>query len=180
MRRKVWIIVLVVLLAAGYVGRVVYLNLMLPAPKLEQCAIGEAGLTTNSREITVENSYFMDDESFQDLCESNNMTSPYDQRCLVVEMTVKNVGTKDYSPIPIYISVVSGMFSINMSMELLTIFNDIENLPMAISPSESAKIIFPFVISSATFTSRQWENLKSSDFDLLLSLYPTKRVVNLI
>ena len=68
-----------------------------------------------------------------------------------------------------------------LSLELYTLLNPDAGSPLTfyIEPKSNAEVILPYTMIYSQFEDDDWERIEQREFDLVLSQYPTKHIVNL-
>lgn len=97
-----------------------------------------------------------------------------------VTVTVSNIGTEEKNLSLGNFELVSDAWRNGVDMpRFLTINSDSMKGKFHLKPGDSFTCTLPFQIVKENFTNRQWKQIDHRNFQLVLSLYPVKRVFNL-
>lgn len=178
--------VMVLFLAAGFVFRVVQVNMRYPAAQ-ELRANQSESIDFNGIAYQVTDFRFMTDEelaTYQD-----NMLNPNraasggeakEYKCALVEVKAHNTTQEEREARLTYFCLQSGTW--RNGIDLMTLMNYAEkgSLYYQLAPGESVTQVLAFSFSSQQFKNdRLWQDVENRSYELVLSLYPVKRVIEL-
>lgn len=97
-----------------------------------------------------------------------------------VTVTVSNTGTEEKKLSLGNFELVSDAWINGVDMEKFLMLNseDVKQ-KFLLKPGDTITCTLPFLIVKENFTNRQWEQIEQRKFELVLSLYPFKRVIEL-
>lgn len=185
MKLKKWLLLGGVLVfAVVFVVRFVQVNTKYPAPSYRFIEPGEVEIPESGLEYTVSGAYFASPEEITALYDAidpdQTMYTRYipgeQEELLMVELTIHNPTEEEqYFGVPD--SLESGCWSNGLSVPMYDYLNPEADEPL--DSRETITVKMPFRLSYVQFTPSRWKTVRDRQYDLLLSLYPEKVVMEL-
>jgi len=133
----------------------------------------------NNLQFTVTDAGFMPHEKSDELWADELDTFP-GCKGYYVTVTVNNTGTEEKKLSLGNFELVSDAWINGVDLEkFLTVNSDDIKQKFLLKPGDSITCTLPFLIVKENFTNKQWEQIEHRNFELVLSIYPVKRIVNL-
>lgn len=180
MRKKIFLFSIIILCFALFVFRFVSLNNEYPAPVLKNYNTNQI-IPYGQFVMKVNSYYFLDTEMVKSTF-NEELNAGQNLKCVIVNINVKNVG-KSEKNVELYPFVLeSGAWKNGINLNAFKKINrDNKNatLEPTLKPEESLSIKLPFTMIDKHFKLKQWKIVESRKYSLVLSLYPTKRIISL-
>ena len=160
------------------VWRYVTLNNRYPAPTTKEYRCSDTveygGIT-----LSATGHYFVDSNEAQTLF-SDEYEAGHRPQCVVVELKLTNL-SQEQRQIALYPFILESQtwkngIHLQAFMEMDS-FLSTPTLNPTLEPGQTLSLKLPFVMIKDQFSSKAWTSVKSRDYRLVLSLYPTKTVV---
>lgn len=180
---------IVVLLLGISILRFYNLNNYYPDFKIVEHSIGER-ITGGDISITVLSYKLLNGKQTKDIAPdyiieayNNDGTIPQDEqiRNLLIYLKVENNSDSQKTVSFVDFTPESYAWKNGLSLELYTLLNPDAGSPLTfyIEPKSNAEVILPYTMIYSQFEDDDWERIEQREFDLVLSQYPTKHIVNL-
>ncbi len=179
-KKTIFICALALILAGLWTFRYVTLNQKYPQPNCETYSVSQP-VSLGNFEVSVSDSYFLDSETAKEVLLAE-FGAGYDARCIVLDFSVTN--TSD-SPQSIELGVFqlqSGTWNNGVNFIAYRDINSDVNdgsLNLQIEPGETYQVKLPFSMIDDSFFPDDWNRVEERQYELVLSLYPVKRVIRL-
>ncbi len=100
--------------------------------------------------------------------------------CIVLSVDLKNLLDQETKNDLTFLSMASGAWTQQISYEMFHALNQ-ENasLNLTLQSEQSMQLQLPFILASVQFKDKDWANIQDRDYQLYISLYPEKRLVQL-
>jgi hypothetical protein len=177
---KILGIVLGGVLLIGYVVRVFTLNQKYPQPQVQTFSMNEWA-DYDGIEVKVTQAQIKD----QDFMVENQLitTAPApgrEAKLLLVTMELKNSSTETAQGRVYLTEAESGAWNNGVAAELVSNVNKPgTSLSAPMKSGESKTVVLPFLINHVQMTDTSWVHAESRSYDLVLGLYPTKKIIPL-
>ncbi len=162
---------LILLFVIGF--RIVAINQKYPNTVEQHYSLGDT-VTYNNFELTVVDSYFIDNEYINKIFEEEKrILGEYE--CVVVDLNITNRNPKEKT-LDVYSFILeTGAAKNGVNLNAFYELNaDNATLSPSINTNETISLKLPFHFTEESFTKSKWKNFKSRDFSLTLNLYPQK------
>ncbi len=88
--------------------------------------------------------------------------------------------TNDTIEFPLYdVILQSNSWANAINLDTFKYFNNNSSLLIKIMPSESIELILPYLIHQIQFSNEDWRGVQKRNFQLVFSLYPQKKLIEL-
>lgn len=177
---KILGIVLGGVLLIGYVMRVFTLNQKYPQPQIQTFSMNEWA-DYDGIEVKVTQAQIKD----QDFMVENQLitTAPApgkETKVLLITMELKNSSTETAQGRVYLTEAESGAWNNGVVAELVSNVNKPGiSLSAPIKSGESKTVVLPFSINHVQMTDTSWAHAEGRSYDLVLELYPTKKIIPL-
>lgn len=95
-------------------------------------------------------------------------------------LTIKNNSDKE-AELPLYdVIFQSNDWANAVNLEVFKYFNTDKSLSVKLESGESTDVVLPSLLHKAQFSSKAWDKIEDRDFSLVLSLYPQKRIIEMV
>lgn len=178
--------VMMLLLAVGFVFRVVQVNSRYPAAEEVRVNRSES-IDFNGITYQVTDFRFMTDEELETYqanvlnpirTVSHGETQAY--KCALVEVKALNTTQQEQSARFTYFCLQSGTWRNGIDLNTLMNYDKEGGLYYQLPPGKSVTQILAFSFSTRQFKNdRLWQDVEKRNYELVLSLYPVKRVIEL-
>lgn len=184
MKLKKWLLLGIVLIfAIVFVVRFVQVNTKYPAPSYRFIEPGEVETSKSGLEYSISGTYFASPEEITALYDAvdpdqtmRRFVPGEEEELLMVELTIHNPTEEEqYFGVPN--SLESGAWSNGISVPMYDYLNPETDEPL--DSGETITVKMPFRLSYIQFTPSRWKTVRDRQYDLLLSLYPEKVVMEL-
>ena len=177
MKKRVWIIGLVIFLAL-FVWRYLAVNREYPSPVVEVYSMNEP-MIHNGFEITATDIKWYDEKISQQYRDEIFPDAPQkEEKRLSVTLSIKNIGNQRAYLNTVYYELEAFAWRAGIDGDFLHYIEGGEENP-ELEPGESTQLELPFRMVSSHFPGKQWDELKTEDFQLLIAVYPVKKVFQL-
>ncbi len=163
------ILLAVLVLVTAYSIRVWQVNTQYPAPNVLSYQIKETAVYKGI-EITVTDVYFSEDPVLL----GEPVDSLGESKCLIAEITAKNIEATPMSPSMHYYEFQCGAARNAVNLASFYYLNENGNMGALLQPEESMSVKLPVNMFECHFTETQWNSLTPEDFQLVISFYPEK------
>ncbi len=162
---------LILLFVIGF--RILAINQKYPNTVEQYYLLGDTVLYNNF-ELTVVDSYFLDNESVNKLFKEE-IRILGEHECVVVDLKITNRNSKEKT-LDVYSFILeTGAAKNGVNLNAFYELNvDNATLSPSINTNETISLKLPFHFTEKSFTKNKWENFKNRDFSLTLNLYPQK------
>lgn len=184
MKLKKWLLLGGVLIfAIVFVVRFVQVNTKYPAPSYRFVQPGEVEIPKSGLEYSISGAYFASPEEITALYDAidpaqtmRRFVPGEEEELLMVELTIHNPTEEEqYFGIPN--SLESGCWSNGLDALMYDYLNP--EASEALGSGETITVKMPFSMTYRQFTPSRWKTVRDRQYDLLLSLYPEKVVMEL-
>lgn len=185
MKLKKWLLLGIVLIfAIVFVVRFVQVNTKYPAPSYRFVQLGEVEIPESGLEYSVSRAYFASPEEITALYDAidpdQTMYTRYipgeQEELLMVELTIHNPTQEEqYFGVPD--SLESGAWRNGVDVPMYDYLNP--KAFEALGSGETITVKMPFTMSYNQFTPSRWKTVREREYQLMLSLYPEKVVMEI-
>ena len=177
MKKQIWSIALAVF-AALFVWRYLAVNRQYPPPAIEVYSMNEP-MIHNGFEITATDIKWYDKQFLQQYQDEIFPGAPQkNEKELSVTLSIKNIGDKSARLNTVFYELESFAWRTGIDGDLLNYIEGGEENP-ELEPGESTQLELPFRMVSSGFSDERWNALETEDFQLLIAIYPVKKVFQL-
>lgn len=162
---------------------VIRINLKYPDPKIQKHELNEVA-ELDGFEVSVSKMEFLDEGSTKELF-ADEIERYGDCRCILVYITVKN-NRSEKARIELYPFVLesdawknSVIMSAFLKVNEEYVTEGRATLQPEIEAGGTYECILTYSIAKVSFTENQWKGLKNRNYNLVLSLYPVKKSIQL-
>ncbi len=176
---KIMIMVLVLLLGGAAVARIVQLNNKYPPATLEKYQLNEK-LDYAGVEFMVTDFQLVNEEDIPAITPIDGDESLGEKKYMIITAKISNQSNKikEVDLTPIKLESVAFTNAIDMGA-LIQMSSGKPTLHPTLYPNEEIEMQLPFAMSEVMFTEEDWKNINERDFQVVFSLYPVKKVVEL-
>lgn len=177
LRRIISIASILVLLGAC-TARYLYMSQKYPTPKYVTYKNNQP-VEYEQFTIQILDSYFMQPKEVSQVFEAETRLG-LELKCVVADVEVKNVSNQK-KQIELYpFMIETDAFANGTNMEAFkTINHGLASLSPTLNPGEYISLKIPFTLPKTSFKLDTWKKIEKYNFDLVLSLYPTKKIIKL-
>lgn len=182
-------VLFVLLSAALFLSRFTYINKKYPNPQIVTHQIGETILGGDVSLLFSDYELYSGERfrkvlpDYQDSVMNEDMSQIKDSQkyVLVASVSIENKSTEEKTISLVQITAESVSWSNGIDGEIFALLNEGAKDPMNIhlQPGEKKDLLLPYSIYEFQFQERQWENIESRDYNLVLSYYPVRNIVSL-
>lgn len=185
MKLKKWLILGGILVfVVVFAVRFVQVNTRYPAPSYRSVEPGEVEIPKSGLEYSVSDAYFISPEEITALYDAIDPEQalytryiPGEQeQLLMIEMTIYNP-TNEEKEFGVPTNLESGAWSNGLDAPMYVYLNPEAEKPLA--SGESITVKMPFTMLYLQFTPSKWKTVQEREYQLMLSLYPEKVVMEL-
>lgn len=183
--KRIILAALVLILAVAYVIRVVQVNLRYPAAEQVRVRMPDSvsydGITyevVGFRFMTEEELNTYHAQTIDPSPVANNGKKLY--KCVLVDMKATNTTQEEKLARFTFFSLQSGIWRNAIDLQTLWNYDEDGRLARNLAPGESVTQPLPYSFAWGQFKSdKLWEGVEDRDYELVLTLYPVKRVIEI-
>ena len=177
---KILGIVLGGVLLIGYVMRVFTLNQKYPQPQVQTFSMNEwadyDGIEVKVTQAQIKNQDFMMENQIMTTAPAPGRET----KVLLITMELKNSSTETAQGRVYLTEAESGAWNNGVAAQLISNVNKPGiSLSAPMKSGESKTVVLPFSINHVQMTDTSWAHAESRSYDLVLGLYPTKKIIPL-
>lgn len=172
-------VMILIAMSSIFVARFIYINQKYPSPTLETVNLNKP-IKYLGFEIKVEKSKLIRADEIKKISSKDKLLFQYNSRALLVTINLKNT-SKEKKKIDITpFEVESSGWRNAINLELFTeITSNGSTMHPTIDAGKEITLVLPFTMLDVQFTKNDWDNIDNRKFDLVLSLYPVKKSIQL-
>ncbi len=164
--------------------QIVRINKKYPAPEEIRAGLNEEIAYNENIMLMVSEMEFLDESRVREIYR-NEFEHNGDCKAVLLKLVIENKGdTEDVIDMSSFI-LQSGAWKNAMLLNVFGILNeeivgsDKSTMNPTIAPGESISYILPFHMIPDFFTEKQWEEVEKQEYQLVVSLYPEKKVFHM-